>query len=266
MAELMKMIEGDPDNGCVVVLRLRERSGRALPPWTPGAHIDLVLGDAPTRQYSLCGNPAARHEYRIGVLRDPNGSGGSRYVHDTLAVGQVLEVRGPRNHFRLLDSPKYVFIAGGIGITPILTMIDAVESAGREWQLVYGGRQRASMAFLHELARYGGKVRIEPLLNAVELGCQAWPQGSLRLERFAPKSLTEPVRADAFEVVLARSDLTLTIPSERSILEVVEEAGVAVLSSCAEGTCVTCETAVVDGIPDHRDSVLNEDERGPTPA
>jgi cytochrome P450/ferredoxin-NADP reductase len=274
----------------VVTLRLRERSGLALPPWAPGAHIDLILDGAPTRQYSLCGDPADRHEYRIGVLRDPNGSGGSLYVHDRLSVGQVVKVRGPRNHFRLVDSTKYLFIAGGIGITPILAMIAAAESAEREWQLVYGGRHRVSMAFLDELTRYGDKVRIwpqdekgflpltellykpqpdtlvyccgpEPLLNAVEQGCQAWPHGSLHIERFAPKTLTEPVRADAFEVVLARSDLTLVIPPNRSILDVVEEAGVGVLSSCAEGTCGTCETAVLEGVPDHRDSVLNEDEQ-----
>jgi cytochrome P450/ferredoxin-NADP reductase len=274
----------------VVALRLRETSGRALPPWAPGAHIDLVLDDAPTRQYSLCGTPADRHEYRIGVLRDPDGSGGSLYVHDSLALGQQVRVTGPRNHFRFLDCAEYLFIAGGIGITPILPMIEAAESAGRTWRLVYGGRQRASMAFLDELARYGDKVRVwpqdergflplaelldqprsdtlvyccgpEPLLAAVEQGCASWPHGALHLERFAPKTLTAPVRADAFEVVLSRSDLTLVIPPERSILDVVEAAGVGVLSSCAEGTCGTCETAVLEGVPDHRDSVLTEEEQ-----
>ena len=274
----------------VVALRLRERSGNALPPWAPGAHVDLVLDAAPTRQYSLCGDPADRREYRVGILRDPNGSGGSLYVHDTLAVGQGVLVRGPRNHFRLVDSPKYLFVAGGIGITPILAMIAAAESSGKDWQLFYGGRRRGSMAFLDELAAYGDKVTIwpenekgllplaallgeprsdtlvytcgpEPLLNAVETSCKAWPHGSVHMERFAPKPLTEPIRSDAFEVVLNRSDLSLVVPPERSILDVVEEAGVGVLSSCAEGTCGTCETAVLEGVPDHRDSVLDEDEQ-----
>ncbi|MCW2848203.1 MAG: ferredoxin [Marmoricola sp.] len=272
----------------VVTLRLRERSGRALPPWAPGAHVDLVLDGAPTRQYSLCGDPTDRREYRIGVLRDPDGSGGSLYVHDTLAVGQDVRIRGPRNHFRFLDSPRYLFIAGGIGITPLLPMIAAAEAAGHDWELVYGGRRRESMGFLDELAAYGDKVRAwpqdengflpladllgqpradtlvyccgpEPLLDAVEQACQAWPHGSLHLERFTPRTLTEPVRSDSFEVVLARSDLKLVVPPERSILDVVEEAGVGVLSSCAEGTCGTCETAVLEGVPDHRDSVLDED-------
>jgi ferredoxin len=167
-------------------------------------------------------------------------------------------------------------------------MIAAAEAAGHDWELVYGGRRRESMGFLDELAAYGDKVRAwpqdengflpladllgqpradtlvyccgpEPLLDAVEQACQAWPHGSLHLERFTPRTLTEPVRSDSFEVVLARSDLKLVVPPERSILDVVEEAGVGVLSSCAEGTCGTCETAVLEGVPDHRDSVLDED-------
>jgi cytochrome P450/ferredoxin-NADP reductase len=274
----------------VVALTLRETTGQVLPPWAPGAHIDLVLADAPTRQYSLCGDPSDRHRWRVGILRDAGGSGGSLFVHDQLQVGDEVRLRGPRNHFRLVDSSRYLFIAGGIGITPILAMIKAVEDAGREWSLVYGGRQRSSMAFLDELAAYGDRVSVrpqeetglldldtilgtptpdtlvyccgpEPLLAAVEQRCATWPHGALHIERFTPKPLGEPIRSDAFEVVLRRSDLTLTVPPERSILSLVEEAGVGVLSSCAEGTCGTCEVRVLDGVPDHRDSVLNEDEQ-----
>jgi cytochrome P450/ferredoxin-NADP reductase len=274
----------------VVALTLRETTGQVLPPWAPGAHIDLVLADAPTRQYSLCGDPSDRHRWRVGILRDAGGSGGSLFVHDQLQVGDEVRLRGPRNHFRLADSSRYLFIAGGIGITPILAMIKAVEDAGREWSLVYGGRQRSSMAFLDELAAYGDRVSVrpqeetglldldtilgtptpdtlvyccgpEPLLAAVEQRCATWPHGALHIERFTPKPLGEPIRSDAFEVVLRRSDLTLTVPPERSILSLVEEAGVGVLSSCAEGTCGTCEVRVLEGVPDHRDSVLNEDEQ-----
>jgi cytochrome P450/ferredoxin-NADP reductase len=275
----------------VVTLALHDVGGHPLPPWTPGAHIDLVLGDAPTRQYSLCGDPTDRHTYRVGILRDPNGRGGSLHVHDRLQVGDVVRIRGPRNNFALAPSPRYLFIAGGIGITPILVMIAAAEAAGADWRLVYGGRQRASMAFLDELARYGDRVTIcpqdetglldldtlldtpqddtlvyccgpEPLLNAVEQRCAGWPRRALHVERFSAKPLAVPARAEAFAVVLARSELTLTVPPDRSILDVVEEAGIGVLSSCAEGTCGTCETAVLEGEPDHRDSVLDEDERG----
>ncbi|MDX6299452.1 MAG: hypothetical protein QOF53_666 [Nocardioidaceae bacterium] len=274
----------------VVTLTLRDLSGHPLPAWEPGAHVDLILDSAPTRQYSLCGDPTDRHEYRLGILRDPKGRGGSLYVHDQLSEGDVVRVRGPRNNFPLGPSPRYLFLAGGIGITPILPMIRAAELAGADWRLVYGGRRRDSMAFLDELSQYGDRVEVcpqdetgllplpsllgtpepetdiyccgpEPLLAAVTSHSTTWPPGSLHLERFAPKPQAEPVRKEAFEVVLRRSELTLTVPPQRSILSVVEEAGVGVLSSCAEGTCGTCETPVLDGEPDHLDSVLSEVER-----
>jgi ferredoxin-NADP reductase len=272
------------------VVSLTLTSDTPLPPWEPGAHLDLVLNDAPTRQYSLCGDPADRTSYRLGVLRDPDGRGSSLFVHDRLQVGDTVRIRGPRNHFRLADAPRYLFVAGGIGITPILPMIAHVEAAGAEWRLVYGGRRRASMAFLDELARYGERVSVrpqdetglldldtllgtpipdtlvyccgpEPLLDAVERRCAAWPRRALHVERFAAKPLTEPAPATAFEIVLAQSGRTLTVPPEQSILDVVEEAGISVLSSCAEGTCGTCETPVLDGEPDHRDSVLDAEVR-----
>ncbi len=147
----------------VVALTLRPLDGRPLPAWTPGAHVDLLLGGGvPNRQYSLCGDPADRTAYRLGVLRDPNGGGGSRHVHDRLAEGDVVRVRGPRNNFALAPAPRYQFVAGGIGITPILPMIAAAEAAGAEWNLVYGGRHRASMAFLDELAAHGDRVSVAP--------------------------------------------------------------------------------------------------------
>src|SRR6266851_4453496 len=274
----------------VAALTLRELDEHPLPWWQPGAHVDLIIDGVQTRQYSLCGDPDDYHAWRLGILRDPQGSGASLYVHDQLNQGDIVRVRGPRNNFPLVDSPRYLFIAGGIGITPILPMIATAEAAGAEWQLVYGGRARASMAFLDELARYGDKVSVrpqdetglldldsllrgpqpetkvyccgpEPLLAAVEERCAAWPRRFLHVERFAAKPLSEPVLSEAFEVYLAQSDLTLTVPPDASILSVVEGAGVGVLSSCAEGTCGTCETSVLEGIPDHRDSVLDQDER-----
>jgi ferredoxin-NADP reductase len=273
----------------VVTLALRDLEDRPLPPWSPGAHVDLVLDGARTRQYSLCGDPGDHHVWRLGILREAGGDS-SVYVHDRLQVGDVVRVRGPRNNFPLEPSSRYLFLGGGIGITPLLPMVAAVDAAGAEWQLVYGGRQRSSMAFLDELARHGDRVSVrpqdetglldldgllgtpqpgtrvyccgpEPLLAAVEQRCAAWPAGSLHVERFAPKPQGEPARQDTFEVVLAQSELTLDVPPERSILDVVEEAGVGVLSSCAEGTCGTCETAVLEGLPDHRDSVLSDEER-----
>ena len=275
----------------VVALTLRAPDGADLPGWSPGAHVDLLLGDGvATRQYSLCGEPADPTAYRLGVLRDPAGRGSSLHVHDRLQVGDRVRVRGPRNHFALAPSPRHLFVAGGIGITPILPMLPAAEATGADWRLVYGGRRRGSMAFLDELAAYGDRVSVqpqdecglldlegllgtpqpdtlvhccgpEPLLDAVERQCAAWPAGSLHLERFAPRARAAPVRDEPFEVVLERSGVSVVVPPEQSILEAVEEAGVVTLSSCAEGTCGTCETRVLDGVPDHRDSVLDAEEQ-----
>ncbi len=274
----------------VVALTLGPVDGSPLPRWEPGAHVDLLIDGVPTKQYSLSGDPADTQSWRLGILRDAEGSGASRYVHDELSIGEAVRVRGPRNNFPLVPAPRYLFLAGGIGITPILPMIRAAESAGAQWRLVYGGRRRASMAFLDELAEYGQAVSVmpqdevgqldldtllgtpladtavyccgpEPLLLAVEDHCRAWPKKSLHVERFVAKPLTEPVLKVPFEVYLAASDLTVTVTPDRSVLAAVEQAGVGVRSSCAEGTCGTCETPVLAGVPDHRDSVLNEDER-----
>lgn len=266
----------------VVGLSVGAADGGVLPSWRPGAHIELVLADGLVRQYSLCGDPGDESTWRLGVLRE---GAGSAFVHERLAVGDRLVARGPRNHFVLEDAPGYLFLAGGIGITPILPMVAAAHAAGAEWRLVYGGRRRSAMAFLDELSRYGERVEVrpqdefglldldaalsglapgtlvyccgpEPMLAAVEERC---PAGALRIERFSAKPVGG---ADhAFEVELALSGRTLAVEAGRSILETVEEAGVTVLSSCREGTCGTCETAVLGGEPDHRDSVLTEDER-----
>ena len=275
----------------VVVLELRDPAGADLPGWSPGAHVDLRLPGGLTRQYSLCGDPADRSTWRLGVLREDAGRGGSAWVHDELLEGMDVDVRGPRNHFELVPSPRYVFIAGGIGITPILPMAAAAERAGAEWEFHYGGRSRRSMAFLQSLEELtGNRVSLhpqdevglidldrilgtpqpdtvvyccgpEPLLRAVEQRCAVWPAGTLHVERFAPKDVGDPVLTGAFEVELATSGRTLSVPPDRSILQVVEEAGIAVLSSCQEGTCGTCETTVLAGTVDHRDSLLTPEEQ-----
>ncbi|MDP9847897.1 PDR/VanB family oxidoreductase [Streptosporangium lutulentum] len=268
----------------VVSLTLRAAGGEPLPRWQPGAHIDLLLGDTGlVRQYSLCGDPADTTVWRVAVLREPDGRGGSAWVHDRLDVGTEMSARGPRNHFPFTGGQRCLFIAGGIGITPLLPMVEAADRAGTEWRLIYGGRSRASMAFLGELARYGDRVTVrpqdetglldlddlfrephelvyscgpEPLLAAVEERCTG---GTLRVERFTPTSIEGP--ETAFEVELAQSGLTVSVPPGTSVLDAVTAAGVQVLSSCGEGTCGTCETVVLDGVPEHRDSILTEEER-----
>ncbi|MFD5794627.1 PDR/VanB family oxidoreductase [Streptomyces diastatochromogenes] len=270
----------------VLALTLRDPLGGDLPAWEPGAHVDLLLGPGLERQYSLCSDPADRSAWRVAVLREPAGRGGSAHVHGQLGVGDKVRVRGPRNHFRLEPAPRYRFVAGGIGITPILPMLAAAEAAGAEWSLLYGGRSRGSMAFTTELARYGDRVALAPqdesglldlgpvldevpdgtlvyccgpapLLDAVEERC---PGGALRVERFRPKAQQGAADLE-FEVELARSGRTLVVPADVSVLDAVRGAGVEVLYSCTEGTCGTCETDVLDGAPDHRDSVLTEEER-----
>jgi ferredoxin-NADP reductase len=290
--ELDLVVDGkEPVADGVVLLTLRDPDGRALPSWEPGAHLDLFLPDSLIRQYSLCGDPADQSALRVAVLREPAGRGGSRYVHDELAEGQRIQARGPRNHFPLVTAKRYLFLAGGIGITPILPMVEQVAGSGAEWQLVYGGRTRASMAFREQLqAAHPEQVTIqpqdeaglldlpdlltepdedtavyccgpEPLLVAVEEHCARWPVGALHTERFSAKPGATDGPTEAFEVELAQAGTTLVVPAGRSILGVLEESGVAVLSSCQEGTCGTCETAVLSGIPDHRDSVLTDQER-----
>jgi ferredoxin-NADP reductase len=273
----------------VVSLLLEDPDGAELPAWTPGAHVDLLLAPDLTRQYSLCGSPTDRTGWRLGVLLDQGGRGGSRHVHERLEVGSRLPVRGPRNHFPLVAAERYVFVAGGIGITPLLPMVAQAEQAAADWTLFYGGRRRGSMAFLDELAAYGDRVVLRPedeyglldlatileprpdtpvyacgpeaLLQAVEQRCAAWPPGSLHVERFAAKPVAEGAEATTVEVVCQRSGITVTVPADRSILEVVQEAGVNALSSCLEGVCGTCETAVIEGTPDHRDSLLSDEEK-----
>ena len=275
----------------VVALVLADPNGGELPAWTPGAHIDFVLGDDLIRQYSLCSSPSKPDLWRVGVLRAPDSRGGSERVHDILSPGSLVRVRGPRNHFPLVTSPRYLFIAGGIGITPLLPMIAEAEASGADWRLLYGGRERASMAFLDELAQYRDRVTIVPqdeegmldleavlgtpqpntlvyccgpegLLVAVENFCEKWPPGVLHLERFSAKPQEPSAEAgSAFELVLQRSGLTLQVPPDKSVLNVIREAGVSVLASCLEGICGTCETEVIEGDVDHRDSVLNEEER-----
>lgn len=274
----------------VVTLTLAHPAGDRLPDWTPGAHVDLALPGGLVRQYSLCGDRWDPHTYRVGVLREPAGRGGSAFVHDRLAPGDRVPAGGPRNNFPLVPAERYLFIAGGIGITPLLPMVHQAALLGADWRLLYGGRTRGSMAFLGELARHGERVTVcpqdecglldlgrwigepdrgrkvyccgpQPLLDAVGRRCASWPSGLLRTERFVPEQPGAPMRAEAFEVALARSGRSVTVQPGQSVLDAVTGLGVPVLSSCRQGTCGTCETGVVAGIPDHRDSILDDTER-----
>jgi ferredoxin-NADP reductase len=291
--ELVVKHRASPADG-VVVLDLAHPDNDDLPRWEPGAHVDLILEDGLTRQYSLCGDPADSGVWRVGVLLDPNSRGGSKFVHEKLVEGATVRVRGPRNHFPLVDASRYRFIAGGIGITPIAAMLEAAQREGQDWTLLYGGRTKASMAFADELAeRYPDRVTIwpqderglldleallketdestliyccgpEPLLNAVEENSAHWPAGALHIERFAAKTPSADAEAparDSIEVVCQRSGTTVEVGPDTSILEALEEADIPVMASCYEGVCGTCEARVLEGTPDHRDSLLSDAEK-----
>ncbi|MFD3588569.1 PDR/VanB family oxidoreductase [Streptomyces sp. NPDC058683] len=260
----------------VVQLRLE---GRRLPGWEPGAHLDVVLPSGLVRQYSLCGDPADTSSYTIATRLVADGRGGSREVHEQVAEGMELEVRGPRNRFPLVGADSYVFVAGGIGITPILSMVRAVP-AGVEWRLLYCGRSRASMPFLAKLA---GDDRVtvvaadedgRPDLDALTVpeGALVYccgPQGlmaaveerfpAVRLERFAPD--TGSAGNQEFELELRRSGRTVTVPADSTVLAAVRAELPDTAYSCAQGFCGTCRQRVLAGEVEHRDELLTDTER-----
>ncbi|MFD4482305.1 PDR/VanB family oxidoreductase [Streptomyces sp. NPDC058471] len=269
----------------VLSVELTHPDGKPLPAWTPGAHLDLHTGGH-VRQYSLCGDPRNTTAYRIGVLNEASSRGGSRYVHTELRPGQTVTASEPRNHFALEDAPGYLFVAGGIGVTPLLAMAREAARRGAAWRMVYGGRNRGSMAFTDELASLGGDLTVvpqdehghidlaaaldglsegtlvyccgpEPLLAAVEALC---PADRLRVERFAAPVVEHTGDDSAFEVECRRSGVTLSVDEGTSVLQAAEAAGLNVTSSCQEGICGSCETRVLDGTPDHRDFLLSEAE------
>jgi ferredoxin-NADP reductase len=268
----------------VLSLTLADPSGAPLPSWTPGAHVDLHVKPGTVRQYSLCSDPDDTGYYRIAVLRVPDGRGGSAAVHERIRAGATVAVSEPRNHFELVDAPDYLLVAGGIGITPLLAMARRLTALGKPWRMLYGGRSRATMAFLDELPPdrvtvvpqdeagrpdLAGYLATAPdatvyacgpggLLDAV----RALHPGPVHTERFiAPEPAGSPDGDHAFEVRLARTGLDLHVPAGTSVLDAIRAAGGEVPSSCEAGICGTCETAVIDGVPDHRDALLTPEEQ-----
>jgi tetrachlorobenzoquinone reductase len=268
-----------------------ERPDRTpLPGAEPGAHIGVILPNGVERQYSLLHAGATLSEYSVGVKRDANSRGGSIYMHDQLRVGTRLSILPPRNNFPLEEKAALVvMIAGGIGITPIYCMIERLVALGRNWELHYSCRSRQDTAFLDELSRHsqahfhfddeagGHFLKIPPILEKLprtahlyccgpapmlagfEAATAAWPQDQIHVEYFTPKFAA--AQAGGFVVELARAKRELQIPPGKSILQAVREAGIQVPHSCEEGVCGACETRVVSGIPDHRDTILTEQER-----
>lgn len=276
--DVLSIVLGDPD-------------GAQLPRWEPGAHVDITLPSGRSRQYSLCGDVDSVDQYVIAVLREDNGRGGSVELHESAKAGKTFPVGEPRNNFPLEPAADYLFLAGGIGITPILPMIDQAVARGASWKLVYGGRSLSSMAFRERLAEHPAEaVELWPedhcgrpdfdailrpvkpgtliyacgpsgMLNAIAEQCSAHALGpSLHLERFSADGPVDTSGA-GFEVELERSGKTVRVPEGQSILATVRELIPGVPYSCEEGYCGECETPVLAGEPDHRDTYLTEDER-----
>ena len=261
--------------------------GGPLPAWTAGSHIDVLVGAAGVRQYSLCGDPADTASWRIAVLRERDGRGGSEWIHERLRCGERIVARGPRNHFHLEPADSYCFIAGGIGITPLIPMIRQAIATDSQWELHYGGRRRSSMAFVDELLELGGdRVRLYPenefgrlplaeildeprsrgiyccgptgLLDACLEKTESWPDDVVHVERFVSRRSPKHPGDRAFTVTLAQTGSRLKVGADQTILEVMAEEGLAAISSCEQGLCGTCETRVLAGAIDHRDEVLSK--------
>jgi ferredoxin-NADP reductase len=264
----------------VVQLRLE---GHGLPRWEPGAHLDLVLPSGLVRQYSLCGDPEDTSSYTVATRLVPDGRGGSREVHEQVQEGTELEVRGPRNRFPLVEAASYVFVAGGIGITPVLPMLRALPE-GAEWRLLYCGRTRASMPFLEDVLKLGadrvsvvaedesGLPDLDAFFADAPEGATVYccgPEGlmaaveerapDVRLERFTPRTSTDGNRE--FEVELARSGRTVTVPADTTVLAAIRTELPDTLYSCEQGFCGTCQQRVLEGEVDHRDELLTDGER-----
>lgn len=267
--------------------------GAPLPPFEAGAHIDVHVGDKHVRQYSLCNAPHETHRYLIGVLRDAGSRGGSVAMHDAVHAGAVLTISAPRNHFPLVDAARTLLIAGGIGVTPILAMAEALASKAAGFEMHYCARSPEHAAFRERIAAsaYSRQVHFHydngdaaqkldlPALLAAPLDthlyvcgpsgfieyvlasarAQGWPEAQLHVEYFSG-AVVDTAADQPFDVKLASSGQVLTVPAGRSVIQVLAEQGIDVPYSCEEGVCGTCLTRVLDGVPDHRDLYLTDEE------
>jgi vanillate O-demethylase ferredoxin subunit len=278
----------------VLVLDMVSADGRELPPFEAGAHVDLHLGEGLVRQYSLAGNPGERTVYRLGILKDPNSRGGSVAAHERLQEGTEVRIGVPRNHFPLaMEAERSVLIGGGIGITPMIAMAHALFDAGKAFELHYCGRNRAACAFLDELVAgpfadclhphfddgaAEQRLDLAAALGAVapgthlyvcgptgfmdwviaEAGRLGFPPAQIHKEYFQVEADTS---GDAFDVVAKRSGKTVRVAEGQSIVEALATVGIKVTMSCEQGVCGTCLCNVLEGVPDHRDVFLTDEEK-----
>ncbi|GJJ04363.1 vanillate O-demethylase oxidoreductase [Duganella rhizosphaerae] len=280
----------------ICTYELVNADGAPLPPFTAGAHIDVHLGAGLVRQYSLCNPPQERHRYLIGVLRDPSSRGGSKAMHEEVQAGATLTISAPKNHFPLADAERSLLLAGGIGVTPILAMAEALSARGAAFEMHYCARSPERTAFRQRLAaalfapqvhfHYDSgdaaqKLDLPDLLAGLDrrthiylcgpagfidhvkatAKAHDWPQDQMHLEYFGASAVPAAGGDLPFEVKLASSGKVYAIPADSTVLRVLTDAGVFIPASCEQGVCGTCLTRVLDGVPDHRDLYLDESEQ-----
>ncbi|WP_307214369.1 PDR/VanB family oxidoreductase [Microbacterium sp. SORGH_AS_0888] len=276
----------------MIELEMEPLPGDVLPSWEPGAHIDVRLGDDMVRQYSLVPSPSGRKDtWTVAVLVEQEGRGGSLLIESDLHIGDSVMTSGPRNHFSFVEAESYLFIAGGIGITPLIAMCLAAEVSGSRWRLVYLGHERESMAYLEALEQeFPGKVEVyassegrrldvysavaegepnqhvyccgpERLMSAVENAMESMERlPFVHIEHFHPRDV-ETSENTEFVVHAVASDVEFVVPIDESILMAADFEGVIVPGDCLEGTCGSCETRVLSGAVEHRDSILSTEAR-----
>ncbi|HBO6999662.1 TPA: oxidoreductase, partial [Pseudomonas aeruginosa] len=276
----------------ILGVELRPQGDQVFPPFSAGAHIDLHLPNGLVRSYSLLNSPEDCGRYVLGILRDRGSRGGSAFVHDSLRVGMQLQISRPRNLFPLEENAAHsVLVAGGIGVTPIYCMFNRLRALGRSVELLYCARSRQEAAFVEELAASDAAIQLHfddekggpmdlgaflgarastahfyccgptPMIDAFETHCERLGHPHVHIERFAAAPQAPAAPQGSYEVRLARSGTSIEVPSGKSLLDALLEAGVVVDCSCREGVCGSCETRVLEGEPEHRDGVLTKAEK-----
>jgi len=269
--------------------------GSPLPAFSAGSHIDVHVGPELVRQYSLCNPPHETHRYLIGVLRDPASRGGSLGMHENIRAGAALTISPPKNHFPLVEAKRSLLLAGGIGVTPLLAMAEALSAQGADFAMHYCARSPERAAFRERIAasRFAAQVQfhydsgapqqkldLAALLTELDrethiyfcgpggfidyvkatAAAHKWPEAQLHLEYFGAAAI-DTGGDQAFDVKLSSTGARYTVPAGVTVMQVLRDAGVFVAASCEQGVCGTCLTRVIDGVPDHRDLYLTEEEQ-----
>lgn len=269
---------------------LEPMPGQILPPFTPGAHIDLQLAKGLTRSYSLVSDPDIRGFYEIAVHHVIDGRGGSRHIHEKWRVGETFEISAPKNNFPMEEAAAHtVLIAGGIGITPMLPMVRRLEKLGRSWELHYVAASPERAAYVDRIEDYpqatacydgipgGRRLDLKAICDAAPADAHLYccgpggmldafvkvnadrPKANVHIEYFSAE--TELATEGGYSLRLAKSGKTITVDEGETMLDALLTAGVDVGFACAEGVCGTCQVRVLEGVPDHRDHFLTEEEK-----